>query len=225
MKKFVYLSAAIVIAFSLVITGCSFDLHNPRADEYDVQIIGDSIFDYSGDIRTVLKSLSGKGYKDRSVSGKKIDGVIDQYNTAIYYRPSLKTVIADGGGNDVLQGSADCESDPLTQGCVNTVNYVADRMEYLLEDMSSDGVDDCVWLGYYYLTGVEEEKNEALAFAYDLYPGILQGTSMSTFLVDPRSGYDSNNWIKSDDIHPTWDGSVYLANQIWDVMVSNNLYR
>lgn len=221
----------VLLAGSLIFSaGCAFDLNNPTADEYDVQIIGDSIFDYSGDIQEILQSLSGKMYKDRSVSGEKIAGILTQYDRAIGGTPGLKTVIADGGGNDILQGTADCDSDPLTPGCVDTIDYVADRMELLLEDMYQDGVDDCVWLGYYYLKLNEAEKNEALDYAYTLYPGVFGDASLNSgstggaYLVDPRPNIVPSQII-SDGIHPTYSGSNVLANLIWNVMVSENMYR
>ncbi len=220
-----------LVAGSLLFTaGCSFDLNNPNADEYDVQIIGDSIYDYSGDIQEVLQDLSGKMYKDRSVSGEKIAGILTQYDRAIGNTPSLKTVLADGGGNDIHLGSADCDSDPLTQGCIDTIDYVADRMEVLLEDMYLDGVDDCVWLGYYYMTGSEAETKEAIDYAYSLYPAIFSDASFNVYgsggayLIDSRGDIEPNH-IKSDDIHPTYAGSEILANLIWNVMVAEDTYR
>jgi hypothetical protein len=214
----------------LLSVGCSFDFHDPSADEYDVQIIGDSIFDLSGDIQEELADLSGKVYKDRSVSGEKIDGIMDQYDRAIYNTPSLKTVIADGGGNDILQGSADCDSDPLKQECIDVIDYVADSMEILLEDMYNDGVDDCVWLGYYYLTRDEAEKNEALDYAYTLYPAVFSDASLNlygsggAYMIDPRGDIEYSQ-VKSDGIHPTASGSEELAGLIWDEMVAQDTYR
>jgi hypothetical protein len=220
----------LVPAVTMLNAGCSMDFNNPKANEYNVQIIGDSIFDLSGEIQLYLKSLSGKTYKDRSVSGEKIAGIISQYDRAISGTPTLKTVIADGGGNDILQGSADCDSDPLTQGCVDVIDYVADKMEVLLDDMYNDGVVDCVWLGYYYLTSSEVEKNEALDFAYTLYPAVFSDTRMNlygaggAYLIDPRADIVASQ-VKSDGIHPTSSGSQELANMIWAKMVAEGMYR
>ena len=226
---------------------CSWDFNNPSADEWDVQIVGDSVFDLSGDIRNVLKSLSGKGYKDRSVSGAKIAAIDNQLGKA-ESRSSLKTVIADGGANDILQGSADCDSDPLTQGCLDTLDYIGDRMANMINDMYVGPSSDHVWLGYYHVKGSEAEKNESIDYAYDnIYPdlfdltgyggtaysgavpgyGVYQGSVLGSFdiaLADPRGSIVSSD-IKSDDIHPTYSGSVKLANLIWGVMVDQNMYR
>ena len=222
---FAALSCCMILA-----VGCSFDLHDPKADEYEVQIIGDSIFDFSGDVQTILKTKSGKMYKDRSVSGEKIAGILEQYDRAIAKTPTLKTVLADGGGNDILQGSMDCESDPLTQGCIDVIDYVADRMEVLFEEMYQDGVADCLWLGYYYLKDGQAEKNEALDYAYTLYDSVIPDASLNLYgpgglhAIDPRPHIQPQH-IKSDDIHPTWSGSEILADLLWDVMIQEDTYR
>jgi hypothetical protein len=237
---------AILAALALSGTGC-WDFNNPPADEWDVQIIGDSVFDLSGDIQQVLKQLSGKTYKDRSVSGAKIAAIDNQLGQALG-RSTLESLIADGGANDILQSSVDCDSDPLTQGCLNTLDYIADTMWNMMVDMYYGPADGHVWLGYYHVKGSEAEKNEAIDYAYDvLYPdifdltpyggsvwsgsvpgyGVYSGTTLSTFqwaLADPRGAIVPSD-IKSDDIHPTYSGSSKLANLIWGVMVQRGMYR
>ena len=99
MKHVKRASWLMMVVVVMAATGCSMDFNNPKANEYNVQIIGDSIFDLSGDIQKYLKTLSGKTYKDRSVNGEKIAGIVSQYDRAISGTPTLKTVIADGGGN------------------------------------------------------------------------------------------------------------------------------
>ena len=231
----ILLAIGIFAGMTLATTGCSFDLHNPRANEYDVQIVGDSVFDLSGDIHTVLKSLSGKSYKDRSVSGAKIAAIESQLNTALG-RSTLKTIIADGGANDILQGSMDCDSDPLTGGCLDVLDYIGDKMELMINNMYNKSPNDCTWLGYYHVKGDELEKNEAIDYAYDwIYPGIFPdflstypavfiGSDYKALLVDSRP-YILPSHIKSDDIHPTYAGSEILANLIWDSMVTGSMYR
>jgi hypothetical protein len=225
----ILLAIGMLAGMTLVTIGCSsFDFHNPTATEQNVQIVGDSVFDLSGDIQIVLKSLSGKMYKDRSVSGAKIAAIQSQLNTALT-RTTLKTVIADGGANDILQGSADCDSDPLTQGCIDVLDYLGDKMDTMLYAMYTKSPDYCVWLGYYHVKGSELEKNEAIDFAYsDIYPGIFSpyapGSGVIYVYVDPRSIIVPAD-IKSDDIHPTSSGSQKLATLIWNTMVAQNMYR
>jgi len=226
MKLIRFLFAIGMLAGMTLAVGCSWDFNNPTPSESDVQIVGDSVFDLSGEIQTDLKTLSGKMYKDRSVCGAKISAIQSQLNTALG-RTTLKTVIADGGANDILQGSMDCDTDPLTQGCIDVLDYLGDKMDAMLYAMYTKSPDHCVWLGYYHVKGSEIEKNEAIDYAYDwIYPGIF-GTPYSGFhavLVDPRSNILPAD-IKSDDIHPTSSGSQKLANLIWNSMVSDNMYR
>jgi hypothetical protein len=209
-------------------TGCSADLHNPTANEQNVQIVGDSVFDLSGEIQTNLKTLSGgKMYKDRSVSGAKIAAIQSQLTTALG-RTTLHTIIADGGANDILQGSMDCNTDPLTSGCIDVIDYIGDKMDAMLYAMYTKSPDFCVWLGYYHVKGSEIEKNEAIDHAYTLYPGIFSpytpGSGVVYVYVDPRSIIVPAD-IKSDNIHPTSSGSQKLANLIWNAMKSNDMYR
>lgn len=225
MKMLRILSTLLMVAGLFAMAGCSWDFNNPTPTEWDVQIVGDSVFDLSGDIQKVLKIKSGKMYKDRSVSGAKIAAIDSQLATALT-RTTLKTVIADGGANDILQGTMDCDTDPLTAGCISIIDYVGDKMENMLDDMYVKGLDDsCVWLGYYHVKGAELEKNEAIDYCYsNAYPAIFGSSPVPAYLVDPRP-YIFPIHIKSDDIHPTYDGSVILANMIWNVLVAENIYR
>ncbi len=234
------LAIGMLAGMTPAMVGCSqFDFNNPTASEWDVQIVGDSVFDLSGDIQKVLKTKSGKMYKDRSVSGAKIASIQSQLNTALG-RTTLKTVLADGGANDILQGSADCNTDPVTPACVDVINYIGDKMEVMVNAMYAKSPNNCVWLGYYHVKGDEIEKNEAIDYAYDwVYPGIFPSyftsgsyswpalfinTDYKALLVDSRPNIQPVH-IKSDDIHPTYDGSVILANLIWNAMVSGSMYR
>lgn len=236
-----------LVVFVTTSIGCSFDFNNPYANEWDVQIIGDSVFDLSGDVHDVLQDLSGKSYKDRSMSGAKIAGIDNQLGKALS-RSTLNTVIADGGANDILQSSVDCDSDPLTNACLNLIDYVGDTMFGMIVDMYYGPSDDHVWLGYYHVKDSEAEKNEAIDYVHDvIYPdmfdlseyggstysgsvpgyGVYAGSTLGAFeiaVLDPRSSIVPSD-IKSDDIHPTYSGSEKLANLIWGAMVDRNMYR
>ena len=235
------------VCWVTVSVGCSFDFNNPYANERDVQIVGDSVFDLSGEIHEVLEDLSGKSYKDRSVSGAKIAAIDNQLGRALS-RSSLRTIIADGGANDILQSSTDCDSDPLTNACLNLIDYVSDTMFGMMVDMYYGPSDDHVWLGYYNVKGSEAEKNEAIDYVHDvIYPdmfdlseyggsvhsgsvpgyGIYRGSTLGVFqisVLDPRDSILPSD-IKSDNIHPTYSGSEKLANLIWGVMVDRGMYR
>ncbi|MDP6977975.1 MAG: hypothetical protein QF570_05145 [Myxococcota bacterium] len=245
--KQVKLVTSLLVTMATTSVGCSWDFNNPRPNERDVQIVGDSVFDLSGDIHSVLHGLSGKKYKDRSVSGAKI-AAIDRQLARAENRSSLETVIADGGANDILQSSTDCDSDPLTSACLNLVDYVADVQWNMINDMYVGPSDDHVWLGYYHVKAPEAEKNEAIDYVHDaLYPdmfdltpyggsyysgsvagyGTFYGSTLGAFnlaVMDPRGSIVPSD-LKSDGIHPTYSGSVKLGNLIWGTMVDQNMYR
>ncbi len=248
MKMFkLFMVLILTSVLPMALGGCSWDFNNPYADEWDVQIVGDSVFDLSGDIHDVLQYLSGKSYKDRSVSGAKI-AAIDSQLAKAESRSSLKSVIADGGANDILQGTADCDTDPLTSGCLDVLDYVNDKMWNMILDMYYGPSDSHVWMGYYHVKASEVEKNEAIDYVYDnAYPDLFDftpyggtayagtvsgygeyyGSTLNGFSIavaDPRDFIFPTD-IKSDDIHPTYSGSEKLANLIWGVMVQKNFYR
>jgi len=60
MKLIRVLAIGMLVGMALGMIGCSADLHNPTPTEWDVQIVGDSVFDLSGELQTYLKTLSGK---------------------------------------------------------------------------------------------------------------------------------------------------------------------
>jgi hypothetical protein len=242
MKLVRFLVVIGIFAGLALATGCSsFDFNNPTASEWDVQIVGDSVFDLSGDIQKVLKTKSGKTYKDRSVSGAKIAAIQSQLNTALG-RTTLKTVIGDGGANDILQGTADCTQSTPTLACQDVLNYVGDKVEVMLNAMYAKSPANCAFMGYYHVKGSEAPKNYAIDWAYtNIYPGIFPSTftngsysrpavffgtptKFKALFLDTRP-YISDVHLKSDNIHPTYDGSVILAGQIWDAMVNGSMYR
>jgi hypothetical protein len=220
-------------------TGCTWNFHDPTPTDKDVQIVGDSVFDLSGEIQTRLKALSGKMYQDRSVSNSKIAAIQSQLAAALT-RKTVKTVIANGGANDIFQSSADCYADPLTKGCKEVLNYVGDKTEVMINNMHSKSPKNGVWLGYYHVKGEEAEYNEAVDYLYkNVYKGIFPkkhevgitcwpavyiGKNFKVLLVDPRSSIKSSD-IKKDNIHPTTSGSKKLADLIWSAMYWGKMYR
>ncbi len=237
----------LLATLAMTSVGCTWNFTNPPSNEKDVQIVGDSVFDLSGDIHSVLNGLSGKSYKDRSVSGAKIAAIDGQLAQA-ENRATLKTVIADGGANDILQSSVDCDSDPLTSACLNLIDYVADVQWNMIVDMYYGPSNDHVWLGYYHVKAPEAEKNEAIDYVHDsIYPdmfdlspyggityagtvagyGDFEGSTLGAFniaVADPRGSIVPGD-LKSDGIHPKYSGSDKLGNLIWGVMVDQDMYR
>ena len=87
-----------------------------------------------------------------------------------------------------------------------------------------DRTQDVDMLGGVRSDGTNKELVEALDHCYTIYPSVFGSSAMSSYLVDPRADIDASH-VKSDDIHPTYAGSVILAHLIWDEMVAQGVYR
>ncbi len=239
MKKL--LITCFLASMALVLTNCGMaDMTNPTATEFDVVIVGDSIYDLDGFIHTNLKALSGKSYKDYSKSGDTVQYITNQYNTAIAARPGIKTILMDGGGNDILMNaywSQACQSSTMTvsSSCKAYVDGVLDDLEDLWADMDADGVDTIIHTGYYSLkagtlttllygktklNGVVKYADEQYAIAAPLSPA-------NVYFIDPRASFagKESSYIKSDGIHPTNAGGSVMANQIWAKLGAVGAYK
>ena len=231
----------IIVSMFFVVTNCGMaDMTNPTANEFDVVIVGDSIFDLDGFIHDNLKTLAGKSYKDYSRSGDSVAYITNQYNTAIAKRPTIKTIIMDAGGNDILMDtywSQACQSSTMniSSSCKTYLNGVLDNVESLWEDMNADGVDNIFHLGYYSLKAGtlttllygKTRLNGAVQYAdIQLNSGCAVSPAECWF-IDPRADFlgKEATYIKSDGIHPTNPGAKVIATKIWNKMVAVGAYK
>ena len=228
------------IALAVFICGCGMaNMTNPTANEFDVVIVGDSIYDLDAYIHTSLKKITGQSYKDYSRSGDTISYIRDQYEDAIGTNPNIRTIIMDAGGNDILMDvywSQACQSSTMTvsSSCKSYLNGVLDDVEDLWADMDGDGIDAIIHTGYYYLkrgyltvmlyggtrlNGAVKYADEQLAISAGISPA-------NCFFIDPRSSFSGHesSYIISDGIHPSSAGGSVMANLIYNVMVANGIY-
>jgi hypothetical protein len=238
MKKLVL--ASCIVSLFLAVIGCGMaDMTNPTANEFDVVIVGDSIYDLDGFIHSNLKTLSGKSYKDYSKSGDTVQYVTKQYNTAIAARPSIKTIIMDGGGNDILMDmywSQACQSSgTISSSCKAYIDGVLDGVETLWEDMNYDGVDNVFHLGYYYLKAGtlttllygKTKLNPAVKYADEQLTAACAVSPAECWFIDPRADFigKESTYIKSDGIHPANPGAKVIATKIYSKMTSVGAYK
>ncbi|HOT47208.1 MAG TPA: SGNH/GDSL hydrolase family protein [Spirochaetota bacterium] len=238
MKKLVV--ALCIVGLFLAVLGCGIaNMTNPTANEFDVVIVGDSIFDLDGFIHSNLKTLSGKSYKDYSSSGDTVAYITKQYNKAIAARPTIKTIIMDGGGNDILMDvywSQACQAtSTISSACKAYINSVLDQDEALWEDMNNDGVDNIFHLGYYRLkAGVlttllygGTKLNPAVVYADDQLAAACAVSPAECWFIDPRADFlgKESTYIKSDGIHPTNEGGKVLATKIYNKMKAVGAYK
>ena len=188
-------------------------------------IIGDSVFALSGEIKEFLAGHAQENYRGYAHNGATMVGgsqdIPGQYNTARSDDSNIRTVIMDGGGNDVL-GESVCN--PWSSACQTILNGVYNTLGVLLSDMSSHGVQDVVYMGYYHATNSRAGYNTALDIGIADLIDICDDSPVSCVYVELRPTFDPHpEWIKSDGIHPTRAGSEVAAGLVWDTMVANNI--
>ena len=220
-----------VIAASAI--GCTGNAYVETADRNDVITLGDSIFDLNGVIQATLEDNAGETFRNYTQSGAEISGgslapsVESQYATANATNGAIDTVVMDGGGNDILIPAT--LFDPYgcrtkwyrwnpSQSCVNLLGDIYVSGVNLLNQMDADGVQDVVWLGYYELPRGNANLTEILLLG-DAYldHACNTATTANCHYVSTLGTVPASQVI-SDDIHPTPEGSVNLAGQIWPVL-------
>lgn len=200
----------------------------------NVMIIGDNIFAQSNAIRKNLEELSNERYRYYPKSNAQISGgslfgkpIPIQYSNAKADGPA-RTVIMDGGGNDIIVGGQfQCYS--FSASCAAIVDEVKQAGLTLLGDMEADGVQNVIWLGNYYtnsvvMTGATGQK-KALDSTMEAIEQICDGyTGLECHFVDSREAFQNKpGLIKTDGINPTDEGSEILATLIWETMQENNI--
>jgi lysophospholipase L1-like esterase len=232
-KKSLMVMFFCVLSVAFLFVGC-----DPNGDESKpcVVMLGDSIFALSDQEAAFLEDLSGDTYRKYYVSGAQIVGgliktIPRQYEDAIADGP-VRTVIMDGGGNDILIGAnATCSvdyGDELSDDCYDVMEEVLDESERVFEKMVDDGVKNIIYQGYYYVrneqlwevTDVFQEKAIALANELD-----RRYRDVKIVFVDPRDHFEQGDtsYLAIDGIHPNRAASRALANLVWDAMVDNDI--
>ena len=198
--------------------------------------IGDSIFALSGMIHTDLTALAGKSFRNYCVSGAYLTGtslitsnsVAVQYATARSDNSNIKTIVMDGGGNEVLIPANffdpyGCKSSTLKSSCKAVIDDVYVDAVNLLNQMGNDGVQNIIWQGYYHVKNglfATTSLNPAVDYGdTKLAQAIANATAVSNHrvFIDPRP-YIVNSDIIIDGVHPADSGSQKLANLIWPVL-------
>jgi lysophospholipase L1-like esterase len=207
-----------------------------NANNNKVVFLGDSIFALSGEIQKVIHGYAGGTFRNYTTSGAELIGgsiapsVEQQFWTAEADNPNSTVLVMDGGGNDILIPAIaldpyDCmtqwyEFGRLSSSCKSYIDDIYVDGVDLLNDVRAAGVQQIVYLGYYYT------KN-GLIWADDLEEAIVYGNGrlkqacanavVSCTFIDPRSTIRDSD-ITSDGVHPNATGSRKLADLIWPVL-------
>ena len=182
-------------------------------------LIGDSIFALSGEEKLQIARNAGENSRGYATSGATMNGISGQYDRA-KNAGAIRTVMMDGGGNNVLLGGqAACTAyDPadVSAECLAILQEAWDIGAVLLNRMWRDGVADVLWQGYYELPGSKAKLNAALAVGVSGLQDICDDAPVDCWFVDVRPDFQGQTGVVlSDNIHPTDKGSRILGDAMW----------
>ncbi len=222
--------ATSAIALSLI--ACGGGTYVEEAETPEVITLGDSIFDLSGDIQAFLHEYSGTTFRDYTLSGAELSGgslatpVVQQYADAKSTDANIKTIVMNGGGNDILIPAIALDPyrcrtywwrSDISSRCKNLVNDTYVEGVDLLNTMQRDGVQNVIYSGYYYTKGLQSNLAKAVDYGNFMLNEACKNTTASCQFVDPRGVINSSDIIV-DGIHPSTSGSKKIANLIWPVL-------
>uniref|UniRef100_A0A6C0ICG5 SGNH hydrolase-type esterase domain-containing protein n=1 Tax=viral metagenome TaxID=1070528 RepID=A0A6C0ICG5_9ZZZZ len=198
-------------------------------------IIGDSMY-WSGPLffggqpsplSKWLETWSGHSIENHALVGASLEegwikSIPSQYRD-LNKTPNITTLIMDGGGNDVMSHKSECEE--WKPSCQTMIDQCAGIAESLLEKAYTDGIQRVLYLGFYYLPGLERAADAA----NPLLAQVCANATIECHFVDPRynsttgTGLPTPAMLGPDGLHPTTEGYKILAQMIWDTVVHYNI--
>ncbi len=232
------LSAIVLVAFSLAacdgVGSLASNAKVTDADNDQVVFVGDSIFALSGELQDFLEDYAGQTFRRYTISGAEITGgifatdIATQFENAKGDNPNIDTVVMDGAGNDILIPIItlfdwyNCKTEwyqwwGLSSSCKNLIDNLYVDVVNVLNNMHASGVDDVVYLGYYYTKNallLLDDVEEAVDYGDMRLSQACAHSAADCQFVDPRSTIRDRDII-IDGIHPATSGSRKLADLVW----------
>lgn len=182
-------------------------------------VIGDSMFAGGSTIVRHLSEWSNHALTNKAVVGA---GMRDGWVASIpsqyygYTGPAPRTVLMDGGGNDVFSVQDKCAL--FSEECITVLDEVNRIFTDLMEVMGQRGVENVLFLGSYY---VRDSLKRAIDYGVDkMKEGCTNKTEPACYFVDTRNLTFPLGW---DNVHPTEEGYFAMATAIWDKSLDNNV--
>jgi len=221
----------------------------PCVDPDEVAIIGDSYINYdvTHTFLADLAEVAGVTWPNYAEAGAAMatGGLVEkkipeQFESAVAAQDTIKAVVMDGGGNDILipdlmwRGGGECKNNPAAdtvQVCQDIVQTSIDRTKELRERMAAAGVEDTVFFFYPHTPGGGlfnaggSNPNVILDYSLPLAKEACESAEMQTdgklrcYFVDTRPLFEGKrNVFASDGIHPNENGSRLIAEAVWQTM-------
>jgi lysophospholipase L1-like esterase len=202
--------------------------------------------DFPGDMRAKAGkqwSLYAVGATSMATGG--VGRIPDQLPMATGDNPNLKAIIMTGGGNDILVADTvmfpdatmctSVENAPEIEDCQKIVAAAIEVAISLMDDTADAGVKDIVYFFYPHIPGgglisgptPNAILDYALPRAKDACDSSLERTGgrMRCTFVDMVPVFEGKTGLFADDfseagdgVHPNFEGSKAMAEEIWSVM-------
>lgn len=193
--------------------------------------VGDSIFGLFRGAQAEVARHAGSRFVDMSRGGARLakdvysPPFIDAPALAKQYAaarsPLLRTLIMNGGGNDVLFDCPD-EERPLCEDFIAV--EVVPRLSELWEEARADGVEHILYMGLYHLPSWG--MGAALSEVIDPATEVLAEAAAhhDVIFIDPRATFDQHpEYLFVDGLHPSPAGAQALGEMIWLVITEHDL--
>jgi lysophospholipase L1-like esterase len=176
-----------------------------------------------------LETWAGHSIENHALVGASLEdgwvkSIRSQYHDLNKHVPSnITTLIMDGGGNDVISHRKDCEA--WNDVCRDMIQHSVGIASSILENAHRDGVEHVLYLGFYYLQGLQQ----AADLAGPMMASLCETAPLDCHFIDPRynattgTGLQTPQMLGSDGIHPNEQGYKILAEMIWDVKTEMNI--
>jgi lysophospholipase L1-like esterase len=198
-------------------------------DGKDVITIGDSwmLLSAGTGIEVSLEKVSKRDYRNFGVPGTKLlDEVIPkQYETA-KGQGKVSTVIMTGGGNDIIQDKpTDCADSAFGDVCKAQIDKVGARLVKLWDEMSADGVQDVLLIGYTRKASLLlSPLAKSAEYSNTTIPPLCQAVKppLRCHVLDSDTVFDG---ATREGIHPTNAGYDKIGAAVWQLMQDEGMRR
>ena len=104
----------------------------------------------------------------------------------------------------------------MNDACKQQIDEAVNIGEDLLAKMHEDGVAHVIWMGFFYIGGLEK----AVDYGFEAVKTACEGAKIHCEVADLRDLQIPRGW---DGLHPDDAGYKMLAQRIWDVKLDNEI--